>query len=101
MLHKKCAVPVGTATFAVGMVGFFEGAIFRTDDGFSITHKRTHVDSFLGEEIHLQSLQTISGLTLLGIAIVTCAKLIIGRRFTENPESREDFSPLAWIKGCH
>ena len=98
MLHKKCAVPVGTATFAVGMVGFFEGAIFGLMMVLVLLMNAPMWIHFLGEETHLQSLQTISGLTLLGICIVVVAA-IIGRRFTENPpENVEEFSPLIWIK---
>ena len=96
MLHKKCAVPVGTATFAVGMVGFFEGAIFGLMMVLVLL-MNAPMWIHLGEETHLQSLQTISGLTLLGIAIVIVAA-IIGRRFTDEPDNREEFSPLTWIK---
>lgn len=98
MLHKKCSVPVGTATFAVGMVGFFEGAIFGLMMVLVLLMNAPMWIQFLGEDIHLQSLQTISGLTLLGIGIVIIAA-ILGRRFTEEPpENTEEFSPLTWIK---
>ena len=98
MLHKKCSVPVGTATFAVGMVGFFEGAIFGLMMVMVLLLNAPMWIQFLGEDIHVQSLQTISGLTLLGIVIVVVAG-IIGRRFTdETSEHTTEFSPTAWIK---
>lgn len=98
MLHKKCAVPIGTATFAVGMVGFFEGAIFGLMMIVVLLFNAPMWIEYLGEEYHLQSLQTISGLTLLGIAIVIVAA-VIGRRIVEEPSSTDnEFSPIIWIK---
>lgn len=98
MLHKNCNVPVGTATFAVGMVGFFEGAIFGLMMILVLLLNAPMWIQFLGEETHLQSLQTISGVTLLGIVIVVVAA-VVGRRFTEAPPEEQDgFSPLTWIQ---
>jgi len=98
MLHKKCKVPVGTATFAVGMVGFFEGAIFGVMMVLVLLMNAPMWIQFLGEETHLQSLQTISGVTLLGIGIVVVAA-VVGRRLTEvPPDDQDEFSPLTWIQ---
>ena len=98
MLHKKCAVPVGTATFAVGMVGFFEGAIFGLMMMTVLLLNAPMWIQYLGEEYHLQSLQTISGLTLLGIGVVIVAAFV-GRRVIGEPvETEEEFSPITWIK---
>ena len=98
MLNKKCSVPVGTATFAVGMVGFFEGAIFGLMMMTVLVFNAPMWIQYLGEEYHLQSLQTISGLTLLGIGIVIVAAMI-GRRIIGEPSDAEDeFSPINWIK---
>ena len=98
MLHKKCDVPVGTATFAVGMVGFFEGAIFGLMMMTVLLLNAPMWIQYLGEEYHLQSLQTISGLTLIGIGLVIVAALI-GRRIIGEPvETEGEFSPITWIK---
>ena len=98
MLHKNCNVPIGKATFAVGMVGFFEGAIFGLMMVMVLLINAPMWIQFLGEETHLQSLQTISGITLLGIGIVVVAA-VVGRRFTEAPPADQDgFSPLTWIQ---
>lgn len=98
MLHKKCAVPVGTATFAVGMVGFFEGAIFGLMMMTVLLLNAPMWIQYLGEEYHLQSLQTISGLTLLGIGVVIVAAFV-GRRVIGEPiETEGEFSPITWIK---
>ena len=50
------------------MVGFFEEP-YLVDDDDSPSIECTNVGSVPGEEYHLQSLQTISGLTLLGIGL--------------------------------
>lgn len=98
MLHRKCDIPVGTATFAVGMVGFFEGAIFGVMMMVVLLVNAPMWIQFLGKETHLQSVQTISGLTMLGITIVVVAA-VIGRRFTDRPpDATEGFSPITWIK---
>ena len=70
MLHKKCAVPVGTATFAVGMVGFFEGRHIWIDDDDRSSNECTNVGSVPGRGNTSSKSSNISGLTLLGIAIV-------------------------------
>ena len=98
MLHKKCRVPIGVATFAVGMVGFFEGAIFGLMMLAVLLFNATMWIEYLGSELHIQSIQTITGLTLLGIVVVVIAA-IIGRRFaSEPPDHQEQFSPTSWLK---
>ena len=100
MLHKKCAVPVGTATFAVGMVGFFEGAIFGLMMMTVLLLNAPMWIQYLGEEYHLQSLQTISGLTLLGIGVVIVAAFV-GRRIIGEPvETEEEFLPHHLDQRC-
>lgn len=98
MLHKRCGVPVGIATFAVGMVGFFEGVVFGLMMlGVLLFHAPMWIQ-YLGEDLHIQSVQTISGLTLLGIGIVVLAA-IIGRRMASEPATQtEEFSPVEWLK---
>ena len=98
MLHKKCSVPVGIATFAVGMVGFFEGAIFGLMMLAVLVFNAPMWVEYLGKDLHLQSIQTITGLTLLGIGIVVIST-IIGKRFVQEPSVEEDgFSPISWMK---
>ena len=101
MLHKRCGVPVGIATFAVGMVGFFEGAIFGLMMLSVLLFNASMWVQYLGQDLHIQSVQTISGLTLLGIGIVVFAALI-GRRMTSEPPTHptqtDDFSPVEWLK---
>ncbi len=98
MLHKRCGVPVGIATFAVGMVGFFEGAIFGLMMlGVLLFHAPMWIQ-YLGEDLHIQSVQTISGLTLLGIGVVVLAAFIGRRIVSEPPTQTEEFSPVEWLK---
>ncbi len=98
MLNKKCGVPIGIATFAVGMVGFFEGAVFGLMMLAVLVFNAPMWIQYLGTDLHLQSLQTISGLTLLGIGIVVVATIIGQRFFTEPEELTDDFSPLSWLR---
>lgn len=99
MLHKRCAIPVGIATYAVGIVSFFEGAIFGLMMLAVLLLQSQQWIQYLGTDIHTESINTITGLTLLGILIVVIAA-IIGRRLTDAPseDSDSDFSPLVWIR---
>ena len=68
LLHKRCGVPVGVATYAVGIVGFFEGAAFGLMMIFVLFWQSNTWSQYLGSDLHQQSIGTISGLTLLAIA---------------------------------
>lgn len=102
MLHKRCQIPVGIATYAVGIVGFFEGAVFGIMMLTVLLLQSPEWIRYLGSDLHTQSINTITGLTLLGILIVLVA-VVIGRRIAPEPSADKDidtqgFSPLAWLK---
>lgn len=99
MLHKQCGIPVGIATYAVGIVSFFEGTVFGLMMLTVLLLQSQQWIQYLGTEIHTESIQTITGLTLLGILIVVIAA-IIGRRLNDVPPEHSDsgFSPIAWIR---
>ena len=93
MLHKRCSIPVGIATYAVGIVSFFEGAVFGLMMLAVLLLQSQQWIQYLGTEIHTESI--ITGLTLLGILVVVIAA-IIGRRLNDAPPEDSDhgFSPL-------
>ena len=99
MLHKRCSIPVGIATYAVGIVSFFEGAVFGLMMLAVLLLQSQQWIQYLGTEIHTESINTITGLTLLGILVVVIAA-IIGRRLNDAPPEDSDhgFSPLIWLR---
>ena len=98
LLHKRCGIPVGIATYAVGIVGFFEGAAFGVMMIFVLFWQgRTWVE-YLGSDLHQQSIGTITGLTLLGICLVLVASVIGRRVFPEASDEPSGFSPKGWLK---
>jgi hypothetical protein len=96
MLRKICSLRVGVATFAIGMVSFFEAAVFGLLMMVMMLWQTPLWISLIGEQKYQESFQAVTGLTLLGIGIVVIAA-IIGRRFQEQ-ESSEGFSPISWLK---
>ena len=96
MLRKICSLRVGVATFAIGMVSFFEAAVFGLLMMVMMLWQTPLWISLIGEQKFQESFQAVTGLTLLGIGIVVIAA-IIGRRFQEQ-ESSKGFSPISWLK---
>ena len=100
LLKKHCHIPTSLGTFAVGMVSFFEAAVFGTLMMIMLLLKAPIWIPLMGESILNQTLNTITIATLLGIVAVTSA-VIIGRRLhpkEDEVSSQSSFSPLQWIQ---
>ena len=89
MLHKRCSIPVGVATYAVGIV-VFEGAVFGLMMLAVLVVQREQWIQYLGSDIHASGVNTITGLTLIGIVVVVAAAIIDAGK-NEQPRV-DDFS---------
>lgn len=98
MLKKICALRVGVATFAIGMVSFFEAAIFGVLMMFMMIWQAPLWISLIGEQKHLEGFQAVTGMTLLGIGIFVIGAMIGRRYLSQAPEPEEHFAPIPWLK---
>ena len=97
MLRKICNLRIGIATFAIGIVSFFEAAVFGLLMIVMMLWQTPLWISLIGEQKHQESFQAVTGLTLLGIGIVVIAAMI-GRRVQEQEQDTDGFSPISWLK---